>query len=301
MVNSKVTVCVPVFNELNEISRFCECMSQQIFTEFTIRFLDDGSTDGSLNFLLNYDFKWLSVEILSQANMGLPYARNKLKEGLTTPYFTYIDIDDAVPSNYLASLVEVAEKNPNATVFCQHWYNVKDFGLKKVRYKGKINLTENDVVEGLAEGRIAEASWGKLFPSSNSRKTSYPTDLKIGDDLCTVYRLMGKSVFCDSTNYIYLMDGDGLASKYNGLDYVIGAKRRLANVSDARLKKKLRAQMFLIYADLAQKYKESNCNLRYAEVLVMKARKNLLLYLLSDVDARLKLSGMARFFRLLLK
>jgi hypothetical protein len=97
------------------------------------------------------------------------------------------------------------------------------------------------------------------------------------------------------------MDGAGLASKYNGLDYVIGAKRRLANVSDARVKKKLRAQMFLIYADLAKKYKESNCNSKYAGVLVMKARKYLLLYLFSDIDARIKLSGVARFFRLLLK
>lgn len=298
MVTSKVTVCVPVFNEVNEISRFCECMSQQIFTDFTIKFLDDGSTDGSLNFLLNYDFKGLNIEILSQANMGLPHARNRLKESLATPFFTYIDIDDAVPPNYLVSLVEMAEKNPTTTVFCQHWYNIVDLGLKKVRYKGEISLTEDGVVEGLAEGRIAEASWGKLFPSSNSKNAFYPTDLKIGDDLCTVYRLMGESVFCDSTNYIYLMDGSGLASKYNGLDYVIGAKRRLANASNARVKKKLRAQMFLIYADLAKKYIESNRNSKYARVLVMKARKYLLLYLLSDIDTRSKLSGIARFLRL---
>ena len=294
-----ITVCVPVYNEAAEIERFIAMMKNQSFQWFTLLFLNDGSKDNSLRLLQEYGHKGLACEIISQENQGLPSARNNLKAAVKTKYFTFIDIDDVIPPDYLQQLYTTAENNNGCTVFCSHRYIMPNGEHKFRKYRGPVNLSQELVIRYLCSTDIADASWAKLFPTQNALSADYPIDLKIGDDLCTVYRLMSNAVYCPTTHYGYVIDNAGLATRFCGLDYLKGARRRIRAVRHKiREKKYTVAHLCTVYLLLAEQYKSHGSKPRYINVLRLKSLRLLPNYLTSHAPIRTKLSTLMRIVRL---
>ena len=73
-------------------------------------FVDDGSTDGSLDLVKNLTKKWTNTVYISQENQGPSIATNRAVERAVHPWIKVVDGDDILAPYAGKLMKEVAEK-----------------------------------------------------------------------------------------------------------------------------------------------------------------------------------------------
>jgi glycosyltransferase involved in cell wall biosynthesis len=116
MSNNKpiISVILPTYNRANFLPQAFASLKQQIYSDWELIIVDDGSTDNSLT-LLKKLIPTLTqhCQIIEQKNQGPAAARNtgiKLARGIFTAFF---DSDDVWFPNHLALAMEVFNTNPH--------------------------------------------------------------------------------------------------------------------------------------------------------------------------------------------
>lgn len=91
-----ITLLVPMYNEEKNIKRCVETLKNQNNQNFNVIFIDDGSTDFTIQFLedaLSYDISF-NYKIVRQINRGACEARRVGAAISNTPYIMAYDCDD---------------------------------------------------------------------------------------------------------------------------------------------------------------------------------------------------------------
>ena len=113
-----VTVIIPTFNRRQWISICLDSIKSQTYPHIETLVIDDGSTDGTVEWLKsqpNYSFAQIHVQ---PKNAGASVARNagiRLAQG---ELIVFIDSDDALLPNHIETAVGVFDKYPNVGLFC---------------------------------------------------------------------------------------------------------------------------------------------------------------------------------------
>ncbi len=95
----KVSVIIPVYNVEQYLRECLDSVINQTLKEIEIICVDDGSTDKSLDILLEYAAKDNRITVLKQENQGSGPARNN---GILTAkgeFIAFMDADDMYPAN----------------------------------------------------------------------------------------------------------------------------------------------------------------------------------------------------------
>lgn len=90
----KVSVIIPVYNVEPYLRECVESILNQTLKEIELICVDDGSTDGSLGILREYEAKDDRVTVLTQQNQGGGAARNKGLAIAKGKYLSLLDSDD---------------------------------------------------------------------------------------------------------------------------------------------------------------------------------------------------------------
>lgn len=90
----KVSVLVPVYNAERYVGKTLDSVLSQTWSDFELLALDDGSTDGSLTILREFEVKDRRVRVHSRQHVGLVPSRNELIGFARGPYLALIDSDD---------------------------------------------------------------------------------------------------------------------------------------------------------------------------------------------------------------
>lgn len=139
----KYSVVIPLYNKAHTIVRTINSVLSQVYTNFEIIIIDDGSTDDSID-LINKNFNDYRIKIFSQRNLGVSAARNmgiRLSQG---DYIAFLDADDEWMPYYLKIITDSISSNPNCGLIhvpAFHRDIISGFGLLSVvkQYKGKIS------------------------------------------------------------------------------------------------------------------------------------------------------------------
>lgn len=113
-----VTVIIPTFNRLKWISICLDSIKSQTYPHIETLVIDDGSTDGTVEWLKSqpaYSFARIHEQ---PKNGGASVARNdgiRLAQG---ELIVFIDSDDALLPNHIETAVNVFRDNPNTGLFC---------------------------------------------------------------------------------------------------------------------------------------------------------------------------------------
>ena len=107
----KVSVIIPVYNVETYLRQCLDSVAGQTLKEIEIICVDDGSTDGSLNILKEYEAKDSRFRILIQANAGAGAARNNGMRHAKGEYFSFLDSDDFFEPQMLEKAYERAERD----------------------------------------------------------------------------------------------------------------------------------------------------------------------------------------------
>jgi glycosyltransferase involved in cell wall biosynthesis len=97
------TVFVPTYNRAHLLPRLMECMEAQTFQDFELLIVDDGSTDGTYDYLCAYQPRGTyQLRVFRQPeNVGMPAGFNLAFEHARGLLFLSIDSDDTMTDNAL--------------------------------------------------------------------------------------------------------------------------------------------------------------------------------------------------------
>lgn len=105
---SKVTVLVAVYNAEAWLARSLDSLLSQTMRDLQIVCIDDASTDGSLQLLQQYAARDERIEVMALSeNHGQAYARNQGLQKAQGDYVCFLDADDWLSPDAIASAVDV--------------------------------------------------------------------------------------------------------------------------------------------------------------------------------------------------
>lgn len=116
-----ITIVMPFYNSRYFIKSTLESLENQKFKDFKIVFIDDGSIDGTSQYIREYFHnKNVNYEIIRTEHQGVSHARNIGLKNVNTPYFMFLDSDDYIEHDTLKIAVEVLETHKLDAVFFEY-------------------------------------------------------------------------------------------------------------------------------------------------------------------------------------
>ena len=108
MSEIKLSVIVPTYNSSNTIERLIHSLSNQIFKEFELIFIDDNSSDNTVDVIVNtLENSNIAYNlIVNETNKGPGYSRNRGLEKASGDYIVFIDSDDIVREDHLSTFYD---------------------------------------------------------------------------------------------------------------------------------------------------------------------------------------------------
>lgn len=147
-----ISVVIPLYNKAHTIVNTLNSVLQQIYQNFEIIIVNDGSTDNSVE-IIKQHFVDDRIRIINQKNAGVSVARNRGVEEAQSEYIAFLDGDDEWHPEYLYTMHKIIIKYPKAGLYlCAGLIHNADESISyriASKYEGKtciINLFENPEV-----------------------------------------------------------------------------------------------------------------------------------------------------------
>lgn len=131
------SVVIPLYNKVDTIERTLRAVEAQVFRDFEVVVVDDGSADDSAAVVAQIE-RTFPLRILTQVNAGVSVARNRGVAESYGKYIAFLDADDVWHKEYLQELAKIIELNPDAEfVGCSSEIVYADY-VMRMKETGKI-------------------------------------------------------------------------------------------------------------------------------------------------------------------
>ncbi len=115
----KISIIIPCYNSEKYLGACMDSVLAQSFDDFEAILVDDGSQDNTLVIAQDYAQKDPRVRVFSKENGGVAAARNLALDHAQGEWITFVDSDDLLPKDALASLLSGANDAVDMVV-CAH-------------------------------------------------------------------------------------------------------------------------------------------------------------------------------------
>lgn len=113
-----LSVVVPVYNVEKYLPTCIESILGQLYSDFELILVDDGSSDASGQICDEYAQLDKRIQVIHQDNGGVSSARNAGMEKATGKYIAFVDADDTICKDIYTTMVEEAEKTDAEYTIC---------------------------------------------------------------------------------------------------------------------------------------------------------------------------------------
>ena len=216
---AKVSIIIPCYNTEKTVCRAVKSIVHQSYRELDIILVNDASTDGTgakLKQLADSDSR-IHV-ICHDKNLGLDYARFTGVGASTSEYLCFLDADDTMTSDAIASLLSIAEKEEADIVEGASSRVLGRLGLLKQRRHIKNciiyppELMEDYFISFFGVNILGVTAWGKLYKRDLFVRSGItPSGFKRGQDL-----IMNMKLFPFVRKYVTI-DHDIVHYYYGGV------------------------------------------------------------------------------------
>lgn len=203
----KVSFVVIGFNIENYIQRCIKSILVQTLEEIEIIFVDDGSTDRTLEKIREISNNDSRLKIIKQDNKGANEARKAGVMKVKGEYVVFVDGDDWIENTLAYELYEIAEKN-TSDIICYDYYKAyeqKNIRIKENRYD---NIENEMYLKLILEEKITHTLWNKFISKKFLHKTMFENvcGISMGEDLAANVVLgiaQPKVIMSDKAYYYY--------------------------------------------------------------------------------------------------
>ena len=209
MMGEKISVVVPVYNVEAYLERCVESILQQTYAHFELILINDGSTDSSGQICDHLASQYENIKVYHIENAGVSNARNMGIQLATGSWVTFIDSDDFVTQEYLATLASAVER-VNVGFAIAPLHHIKNGIVTDIpSHSGKTELwsTEETMKELLMTTRTSFFPVAKLFKRDLLADEKFNTNYHLAEDALFLTELLLKTrcscVFIDKPVYYY--------------------------------------------------------------------------------------------------
>ncbi|MDE7210053.1 MAG: CDP-glycerol glycerophosphotransferase family protein [Lachnospiraceae bacterium] len=200
MSDIKVSIVIPIYNVEKYLRQCLDSVCGQTLKEIEVIAVNDGSTDGSVQILKEYEERYPDIlHVYHIENQGVSHARNFGVTKAVGEYILFVDSDDFVAASTACELLyNKAVEDGDDIVLCKY-YDVREKTLTKklirtksksynISYESDFNVHENkfELIH------ISPFPWDKLYKRELIAKYPFPQGLRF-EDLAIMY-----PVICDA-------------------------------------------------------------------------------------------------------
>lgn len=109
-----VSVVIPVYNVGERLAPTVRSVLGQTFRDFELILVDDGSSDGAVDNVLEEFRGELRLRVIRQPNKGVSSVRNAGMDAMRGRYLFFMDADDFIHAELLARTVPLLERSPES-------------------------------------------------------------------------------------------------------------------------------------------------------------------------------------------
>lgn len=113
---AKISVIIPIYNNAAYLPQCLDSLLAQSFQDFEGILVDDGSTDGSAKVCDDYQQKDSRLKVYHIQNHGVSYARNYGIEKAMGEWISFVDSDDWITKDFLATLYANTDENTDVVM-----------------------------------------------------------------------------------------------------------------------------------------------------------------------------------------
>ncbi len=178
----KVSVIIPIYNSEGYLNNLIKCIESQTYSDFEVIFVNDGSTDNSLEILQDYCKNSTNRVLINKKNGGVSSARNLGMQNARGDYFVFWDADDDISCDFLKEMTNHFEDG--RLLFCGFKYCKDDLSVIKTYSKQeKISLDKN-CIKALQDTWLFNVLWNKIFKREIIKRNHLQFDEQIafGED-----------------------------------------------------------------------------------------------------------------------
>ena len=123
MTNFFVSVIIPTYNRKERLIKTINSVLAQDYKNYEIIIIDDGSVDGTANYIKQY---FPQIMLLEQENQGVSAARNLDIRAAQGNWIAFLDSDDIWHSNKLSQQINYLKKHPQYQICHSEEIWIKD-------------------------------------------------------------------------------------------------------------------------------------------------------------------------------
>lgn len=183
-MNILISAIIPVYNSAEFLEECIESLRNQTLKEIEMIFINDGSTDNSLDILKNYENIDSRIKVIDQENSGPSEARNKGIEVAKGDYLSFIDSDDWINKNMYKIMYQNAINNNSDAVICDMKMVGNDNelyinGMKYSKFKYDRKEIEEMVFKELLSNSQFNSMANKIYKTSIIKENNIQLDKNI--------------------------------------------------------------------------------------------------------------------------
>ena len=183
-----ISAIIPVYNTEMLVGRCIDSVLAQTFPDWELILVDDGSKDGSLNVLKEYEKKDSRLKVFHQENAGPGLARNTGIKKAKGDYIVFFDSDDVIKQDYFEKL----SKETAEVVFIDINQVDEHFNILHEEHMSDYrSLSKDDLIRGQMTGKILWGGVRKAVKRELLQKNRIEfTEHKIGEEAIYSFLLL---------------------------------------------------------------------------------------------------------------
>ncbi|AJI57894.1 glycosyltransferase like 2 family protein [Francisella philomiragia] len=218
-----ISIIIPVYNVQDYLARCLDSVVNQTYKNFEIILVNDGSSDNSLEICQQYVNKDNRIILIDKEKGGLSSARNAGLDIHKGEYVTFIDSDDWVDLDYVATLHQDIVDN-NADISMAGFINVYSSTLEDLPNINEIKtFSREESINKLILNKLETSACSKLFKSFLFERLRFREGI-IFEDLDIMYKLFllsTKVVRNSSVRYFYFQRKSSIMGESKNRDNLI--------------------------------------------------------------------------------
>ncbi|GAA4426797.1 hypothetical protein GCM10023188_09240 [Pontibacter saemangeumensis] len=209
------SVLIASYNNGNFLPEAIDSVLAQTYTNWEIIFVDDCSTDSSLEVIKRYSHDKRIKVFLNRENRGCGYTKSKCVELASGEILGYLDPDDSLVPNALEIMVKAHIVNHECSlIYSKH--NLCDHKLNVLEVSSNIGVIPRDRTSlGYKEKKISHFATFKTQSYIKTKGINPVLRRAVDQDLYYKLEEVGSILFIDLSLYNYRLHKGGI-SNYDG-------------------------------------------------------------------------------------